>query len=298
MYIKGNPKPETVFPHQKHTGPAEHIQDSGNCIVCHMGVDEWTESSSSYIPGKEVCVFCHLPEDERPKKIKLRPRTDSVIHFSHKWHVGNLQLNCMQCHENVITNDYLPARGGLPKMEVCAACHFPWVSNSDMPNNVRREKCLKCHKEKIMPRNHYENWLEIHRVQAVARFDEECSSCHAEKTNCTNCHAGGFFKPVSHDMAWIQTHRFSVRNQVQNCKSCHSDDSCQDCHRTHGVSGTKDFRRRINAGIHPPGWNSDLPGTGNHHSLTARYKLDTCKACHQPSDCQSCHFPRQKMFGM
>jgi len=297
LLLKKDHPAGTFFPHQKHTGALDQIQDSGSCIVCHMGIDEKTQSSSSDIPKLEVCQMCHLPEDERPKKVRLRPKTDSIIHFSHKWHVGELQLNCIQCHETVVSNEYLPPRAGFPKMEVCAACHFQWVGNADMPANVHRERCFRCHKEKIMPRGHYENWMEIHKVEAVAKFDEKCNACHTDKSGCTNCHAGGFFKPPNHDMAWIQTHRFSVRNQVQNCKSCHSDDSCQDCHRSHGVSGTAEFRRSNPAGIHPPGWNSDVPGTGNHHSVTARMKLDTCKACHQPSDCRSCHFPRQRIFG-
>ena len=282
----------TFFPHEFHAGSVEDAKND-TCLECHKGMDKDKDTYTWKLPTKKLCYDCHDEDSEEPKKVTLRAKTDSIINFNHNWHVkGDPELNCVDCHEKVVTDEYLPVRGGYPKHEQCETCHGDWIPGPNDPKIVLMEKCKNCHKEKIMPRDHFENWNELHSIQAVGKWDTSCRGCHSDRKQCVQCHAGGVFRPESHDLAWERTHRFSVRNEVQNCKACHSDDSCQDCHRLRGVAGSMKYRQRMDALIHPPGWISDVPDTGNHHSLKARLELDTCKACHVPSDCKSCHFKR------
>ena len=284
-------KKGTYFPHLIHTGDPKEIKGGDACKDCHANAASATDMTKPLRPtDKTICKNCHEAEDQKPVKVVFKPQSANVIEFNHKLHVKDNETPCLDCHGKTITNDPLPHRGGLPQHKNCSSCHEEWLPGGDGNQNVHKEHCSKCHKSKIMPRDHYDNWAETHRIQAGGMFEKSCAKCHAELKGCAMCHAGGLFRPESHDLSWERTHKFNVRNQVQNCQSCHSDGSCQECHRTHGVSGSKGYRQRYDAGVHPPGWLADVPNTGDHHGVTARLKLDTCKACHIAQDCKSCHF--------
>ena len=289
LFVDSEHPPGTFFPHMAHTGDEP---DNESCLNCHKGVDKNETIHKSFIPAKNSCRECHEKPAETAK-VKLRPRTGSIIYFSHKQHMEkNKKLLCVNCHKKVVTNKYLPVRGGFPEMDDCKSCHADWLPNAKQPENAHRNQCVVCHKTKIMPRNHYFNWGKIHRVEASGQFQSDCASCHADKSGCTDCHQGGRFRPESHDLTWVQTHRFNVRNTIGNCKSCHTTDSCQDCHRAQGVSGTPGFSRKYGLNPHPPGWMRDMPGTGRHHGNSARFKLESCKSCHVKNDCSICHVRR------
>lgn len=278
----------TYFPHETHTGALESVTND-SCKDCHKDAETAENMENRLVPtSKEVCESCHDKTDPIPDRVVLR-MAPSVIDFSHQLHSD---IACKDCHEKVITDEYLPLRQGIPQHEKCAECHEDIVPSTKEEMNVFKQTCETCHKTKIMPRNHYENWMKVHKIEAAGAYSAECATCHADNSNCTTCHAGGVFRPESHDLSWIQTHGIHVRNDIQNCQSCHADDDCQDCHRNRGVSGSSGYRQTYDLGQHPPGWNSDIPNTGNHHSMTARMQLDSCKTCHMPSDCRSCHFQR------
>lgn len=293
MFIDLKPDKGTYFPHETHTGALASIKGNEGCLECHAGMKDSKTTDEWLMPTKKICANCH----DDPKfygKVKFRPATGSLISFNHNKHVVENELKCIACHKTVVTKEYLPPRGGFPSMKVCGDCHGDWLPNPETPQTALKNICQKCHRdaESMKPRNHYENWMEMHRTLATGQWKESCATCHSDKKSCTKCHAGGFFRPESHDLSFVETHKHTVRNTVQNCKSCHSDDFCTDCHRISGVAGTVKYKQRYDIGIHPAGWISDVPNTGNHHSVTARFKLDTCKTCHVAGDCRSCHFKR------
>lgn len=218
---------------------------------------------------------------------------DVDLIFSHKLHTEEIGASCADCHnaeESALATDNL-----LPSKESCYNCHD------------KEEECTVCHKDP-------ENAVKFPRITTyIAKFPHtkhvdvagSCDRCHAgvavseniydrhlpNMASCIGCHKvtdhtdycfschgqGENLKPADHQLAWKSQHGIAVQTNKDECKVCHTENYCVDCH--HGDN----LDRKVHA-----------LNFVNNHALQARGNKDNCYTCHEEQAfCVDCH--RQRM---
>jgi hypothetical protein len=209
--------------------------------------------------------------------------------FSHSFHVIDVEAECIACHslaeESAMSSDNL-----LPDMEACYQCHdedsectlchkdpdnaiaYPritsYISNFPHATHIANgAECSSCHTGV----KDSENISDSHLPSMV-----KCQTCHddLEKANyCIDCHAASEdLRPTDHKMDWSKSHGMSSQ-LVQDCKSCHSENQCLDCHQGDNLDRK----------VHPLNF-------VHNHSLSAKGNKDNCYTCHEElSFCSDCH---------
>lgn len=215
---------------------------------------------------------------------------DELI-FSHKKHVEELGAECATCH--TLADSSLEAVDNLlPTMESCYDCHD------------QETECKVCHTDP-------ENPLESPRISSyIAKFphakhvaqEMQCATCHIgvaqsesvkkqhlptmgscvsschnqmQKVDyCYDCHgAKDELQPVSHRLNWNKVHGVASHADKQECKLCHIENQCVDCHQ----------KDNLDRKAHPFNFR-------NNHGVAARSNQDNCYTCHeQLSFCVDCH---------
>jgi hypothetical protein len=263
---------------------------------------------------------------------------ESDLIFSHKFHHEDAEAACETCHEAALTS-VKGADDLLPAMQTCFNCHD------------ENTECTFCHKQpdepKILPRvTDYSPMFshKLHAEQGVA-----CVTCHDNITtketaesgmhlpvmdNCMTCHKtpetvegcydchqkGEELEPVSHTTEWEQAHGVYAESGAENCKSCHTETYCVECHQgenlnnqshpaefiaTHSISfmtgeqdcagchDRQDFCVTCHVEINRvvPANHSTADWIGVGHSAAARIEFDKCAVCHIEGDvtCIRCH---------
>lgn len=263
---------------------------------------------------------------------------ESDLIFSHKFHTQEAQANCDACHSNAPTSEK-GADDLLPTMQTCYSCHD---ENSE---------CTVCHKQPdaplILPRiSEYVPQFshKLHREQGIdcvgchTGIDSKeavsgvmhlpnmdaCMKCHQtpeEIDGCYSCHnKSQELKPQDHTELWRESHGVYAEAGGVNCKLCHSENYCVECHQgenlgnnshpaefiaAHSLSylahesdcanchDAKDFcitcHREVNHVIPATHLSADWSGRG--HSQAARTEFDNCTVCHSEGDalCSQCH---------
>lgn len=240
----GNPGHSIVeFTHSKYAADRDRLQE--NCVSCHKGISEATESH----------IFKHNP-------LKIR--------FSHVLHVGTIGSGCVDCHAN-ISHDIAVPKTNRPRMEYCFKCHSPEISKCDVCHHrgsvdgplmdvIAKSECNRCHfdyasaKLKIYGMNfshegHLRRYLrcdECHSNKTkhgeIVQTRDGCLNCHHSiaKLECATCHkneantlagvSSASAEPVegpvsSHNCK--QCHNMkaphSRQNVLENCKKCHEE---------------------------------------------------------------------------
>jgi len=225
--------------------------------------------------------------------------TDSGLIFSHKYHVEDEELECLDCHENVIES-ITGVDNLLPSKEVCADCHD--VEEED-------QNCADCHTNPDDPKGSALVVNDDINFSHKKHYDEgkECEDCHegiAEKetvlpylipdmvacmdchetdnpsSQCMTCHTSEEdLLPLSHlpnfahshgDLAQADAMEFS---NDMSCQTCHSVDYCQTCHEGDNLDR---FSHPLNYIV--------------THSLESRGKQKDCQSCHfEKQFCNDCH---------
>ena len=219
---------------------------------------------------------------------------DVEIKFSHNFHVQDVEAECLACHalaeESVNAADNL-----LPDMETCYNCHdedtecstchkdpdnaveYPriaaYISKFPHAKHLAQEiDCATCHSgvEKS------ENILDAHLPSM-----DTCQSCHQDiekDSYCIDCHSPKKdLQPLDHKMDWAKAHGVSSQ-LTQDCKKCHTENQCLDCHQGDNLDRK----------VHPLNFI-------NNHSLSAKGNKDNCYTCHEElSFCSDCH--RQELI--
>ncbi|HEY3308846.1 MAG TPA: hypothetical protein VGJ93_10375 [Desulfuromonadaceae bacterium] len=111
-----------------------------------------------------------------------------------------------------------------------------------------------------------------------------------EIKECNACHKGEGIAP-NHDTDFIRGHRVLASKAGNNCKQCHEQKWCLDCHQG---GGTGDDLARENFGrdYKPKSHRSDFISL---HPLKAQDNPQQCYRCHDAKAfCNSCHsrFPK------
>ncbi|NOY58832.1 MAG: hypothetical protein GXO75_07845 [Calditrichaeota bacterium] len=210
--------------------------------------------------------------------------------FSHKYHVEEVGAECTDCHA-AADSSMQPKDNLLPDMETCYSCH-----DEDT-------KCTVCHKDPdnagVYPRitsyishfphaKHIENEIECLNCHANVEKSEniyekhlppmtKCQSCHGdiqEPDYCSTCHAKGKdLKPEDHRLDWLKAHGISQELNTENCTKCHTQNQCNDCHRSDNLDHK----------VHPLNF-------VNNHSLVAKGNIENCYTCHEEQlFCIDCH---------
>jgi hypothetical protein len=243
------------------------------------------------------------------------------LNFSHKQHVQDAGIACADCHAKA-TESRLSTETLRPDHTNCQSCHEEQLN----------ESCSTCHTgeplEYVVPSHPDRELLFSHALHvekgatceschaAVADMESvvgthipemaTCNTCHDAATapnTCESCHTNLVsLRPVEHNTSdFVRFHKQSALATDANCNSCHTEESCQECHNGADLvsvsvpgsdlqvpSGPRAFALDRGAGqnklkVH------DLNFRFTHGTL-AQSKMTDCQTCHdQQSFCSTCH---------
>lgn len=210
--------------------------------------------------------------------------------FSHKYHTEVAGVGCTDCHTTADSSK-LAIDNLLPDMETCYTCHdreskcsmchkdpdnaiaYPRIETyiAKFPHMTHVEKkvtCEKCHVGVAAS----ENVLEKHLPQMA-----DCSSCHdaLDKPDyCYSCHnKGESLRPSNHRLDWRKAHAVHKEGPKDECKLCHTDNQCLECHKSDNIDHS----------VHPLNYI-------HNHGLYAHGDKEECYSCHEDRTfCIDCH---------
>jgi hypothetical protein len=224
--------------------------------------------------------------------------TESGVVFSHKLHIEDAEMGCLECHAAVAESE-AGTDNLFPEKDVCADCHevedeeecgvchtntddpmgYPYIEQyspyfSHVQHGGAESDCATCHagianKENVLP----------YELPAM----NGCIDCHDESgasRACEACHTPDYpLLPVSHSRNFLHTHADMAQSGIESlngnmsCSHCHSENYCQDCHQGNNLD------RRT----HPLNY-------AFMHSLEAQGKEKECASCHYDRQfCNECH---------
>jgi c(7)-type cytochrome triheme protein len=251
------PRSRAIYPPERiplHFSHQTHLSQGIDCGYCHEDAARSTRATDRLLPGHDQCEMCHAlddPDDELPGgcpachvgyEAGLAPPPVVIppanLNFDHAAHVG-LGLSCEDCHADIRTTD-LATRAQMPKMALCLDCHDG------------------------------------------ATAAGECATCHltGDSGHLVQEFPTGILEPGPSPLGmdhrapnWLYDHELAGRTQAALCESCHTPQSCIDCH-----DGT-----RKPFAIHPADWVTT-------HPVAARQDAFSCVSCHRAqSYCIDCH---------
>jgi hypothetical protein len=258
--------PQTItirFDHQRH------VEGIGlSCKSCHAAAYDSLASADRLLPDPtETCDNCHDTDHRDLAAVKAGEgpigqcgfchvgaeagaggrvaRTvipEPQLRFPHKKHLDR-NIDCGQCHGHVEKLE-LATREQLPRMAGCFNCH----AMSGAAQGEAKGECITCH-----------------LTDRGGKMD-------------TTFATGPLLPPewlhmAGHTPDWIDRHKTIAANDSKFCASCHTEESCAECH---------DGRVR-NRKVHPNDWIS-------MHPEAARMDNPRCTSCHQlQTFCADCH---------
>ncbi len=245
------------------------------------------------------------------------------VKFSHQFHVKESGIACIDCHANasksVNASDNL-----LAKMESCKSCHEDQVKSN----------CTYCHTSAdsatyTASQNPVREFRFSHQ-QHVEDQKIDCESCHTmldkagaaigelvpAMTICVTCHndvkATGAcekchtnlaaLRPAEHNRSdFLHEHKQLARMGDAKCGTCHTQESCLDCHNGSALVKV-DVPGRDLMSQYSPRLTSIDRGQGMvltkvhdlnfrfTHGIAAKGKTMECQTCHsQEQFCSTCH---------
>jgi hypothetical protein len=260
------------------------------------------------------------------------PTQSGLVPQVHKIHAEN-EVDCETCHGAVATAQTLA--GLIPGHDTCGDCH-------DVDDD-----CGTCHVNADDPSGHGALAVQItfphashlgeakdpcaacHQLQDSGMMSlpahPECRSCHQTASgfqDCSQCHGEGDpIRPQSHTVQYMAMHALDASWDQQQCRSCHTQTDCQDCHngdnvrpRVHELNyafshsldarsfefmcstchAEDDFCANCHAAeqVYPTN-HSMADWIPSQHGIEARYNMESCIACHDAGEsdpvCANCH---------
>jgi len=282
------------------------------CSSCHemdLHYATWRQSSHRDVGCEECHVMSGTVSMFRSKLAALRlvkrHAAGNVAASAIQGHVPD--ANCKRCHP---TSPELVTYHGLRithkahrEMEVsCTFCHDRVVHG---PKWLYTGVTSEAKEKQLM----------VGTAYAFTPTMETCYKCHDGKkapNECSTCHVSlGERRPSAFDPAWVQAHTQEVqRTGEEECARCHTQDFCQNCHRSANP------HRADWIAQHPDEARSRPTGCYSCHLAPAERKparvqeMAFCRACHElrlehkqvnwgqvhgkesladPSECQKCH---------
>jgi len=245
------------------------------------------------------------------------------IKFSHKKHVAEQGVGCTDCHTEAAASK-LATDNILPKMATCANCHDDQTKNQctfchtsadsttykafapasfdllfphEEHAGTQKMACETCHQglEKD------ENGMASH-IPAMT----VCATCHNDikvPNNCEKCHTNfAALRPADHNRNdFLHEHKFEARLGDPRCATCHTQESCIDCHSGASLVNVDPSGRDLVSPRAPRLTENDR-GQGMRltkvhdlnfrytHGVTAAGRIDECRTCHDEQVfCTTCH---------
>ena len=268
---------------------AYHIDSVGvACADCHTTATTSEKETISLLPTMETCYschdqsstkceFCHTSSDSATYQ-DLVP-TPSSVFFSHKEHAGSLKMKCETCHQGLDKVAYSKDDPSLfPKMVLCTTCHGQIETNASGINNTSAKSDTSQGAAGI-----------VARVAPAG-----CESCHKNLTDLV---------PASHRQAdFMSQHKdfVNVSGPQNDCKSCHTAATCQECHDASNLA--KDLTPGqiyipFTPSLSPITTHDKLTVQKVHsdnyrftHSIDAKGRESNCYTCHdERTFCVNCH---------
>ena len=221
----------------------------GTCLGCHDGKQ-----------APSACTTCHEAAPDG------RVQTDLA---------GGRLAPAGWYHEDAHDDDWLGTHRLAASLSdgYCAACHT-------------QNECADCHNGVKKPlKVHPNNWILTHPV-AARKDTPDCSSCHRSQTFCVDCHQLAKVSPEApnqppatvrfHPDGWVEGmgqrgvnhHSFEAQRNIRSCASCHTEQTCMQCHST----------LTLGVNPHPPGF----VGSGACDRMLSK-NARVCLKCHQPT---------------
>lgn len=255
------PPANLKFPHDKHVG-----REGVTCLTCHAGVDTTAVATRDHLPSMETCLTCHdgakAPNACTTCHVAGAGSTLATAFGSGVLKPDDHGVHWIKEHELQGERD----------LAYCASCH-------------EQQDCFSCHEGSIPPSFHDNDYLAIHRQDAVQN-NPPCASCHDLDTFCANCHFRAerrlgrpifsSFDGAFHPAGWNdfpplrqQHHSFVAKKNLASCTGCHAQEDCVGCHAWYqGAPKT-----------HPAGW-----ANSSFMRRLLRDNPATCQRCHDPTN--------------
>lgn len=308
------------FSHKFH---AENV--GAECTDCHGNALTSENSSDFLLPKMATCYNCH-DEKSTPCEYCHLDTQNMVpyeapirrIIFSHKFHIENQKIECLQCHAGSDKVDYATPEH-LPSMESCFTCHN---------NRTATNECEACHKETVslLPSSHkvVDFMTEHKKLVRAGGVENNCITCHTDDF-CQQCHDGvnlvrvpltgkDFYSPYTpqssgkrqlvlqrvHDLNYRYTHGIEAKSKEKDCYVCHDRQTfCSGCHAPNGDITSSQVK---------PEWHSGndfvtigVGSGGGRHAKLAKRDIEMCMSCHDTEGadptCIICHVDRNPGLG-
>jgi hypothetical protein len=114
-----------------------HSKEDASCTDCHALAAEMVPKnySADHDTMDQKCIRCH----STIKTLEQEGLKKHIIKISHKVHVGDSEIGCLECHRNLVHDQEDPPTHKVTKRS-CYGCHQDTIEG---PSN--EENCLKCH---------------------------------------------------------------------------------------------------------------------------------------------------------
>ncbi|MBK8976691.1 MAG: cytochrome c3 family protein [Planctomycetes bacterium] len=230
------------------SGPAfnhkKHAEEGLECDMCH---DTVSSEDAPGMPVLDACMQCHsgIDTEETP------PEKQPSAFFDADGKLVNPRRTRLS--DEVIFSHLRHVNAELD----CAACHGDMTESERVDDSVAvsMADCMACHEQSSTPTRQVPN---------------DCATCHS--------HLGPNGAPQTHDHNWQRRHGQVVRAHtdglVNQCSLCHTEASCQDCHRDQQPQSHNNYFRLRGHGVH---------ASVDRESCTACHRTDFCDRCHRES---------------
>jgi hypothetical protein len=329
------------FPHDRHS------VFFSECSACHSGISSGAPGEG--YPDISTCAACH-DGTTAPQISWQRPEPRaSNLRFPHETH----DFGCAFCHQPGGPEDFTNI--AFPEPSLCLGCHAP-----DASGHLEADgSCQICHvpvgqsrldpstsPDFPAPASHQASDFQVAHGPLAAASAGDCSICH-DRSSCLTCHGGATHLPDAvlalpgpaedgpkgvqlsrgrtagfHPEDFVSSHAAEAATRRLDCTSCHSEDTCLNCHdgarspsfhplnflASHGPEAygrmsdctschsSEAFCREchLNLGFRGQG-QLVAPFHDNQalwvlsHPQAARQDLESCVSCHQQADCLRCH---------
>ena len=114
-----------------------HSPEDASCTECHALPQRMV--AERYSADRDIvnqnCIDCHVDVSTLEQE-DLRKH---IIKISHQVHVEELEITCLNCHNNLIHDKNTSATNRVGKRS-CYECH-----SDEIEGDSNEENCLKCH---------------------------------------------------------------------------------------------------------------------------------------------------------
>ena len=297
------------------------------CSTCHEGA---SQAGARMFPVAIDCAKCH--DGTIQPRITFEPRsvmTPSNLKFTHERHATaaardtGLTTRCQECH----------TERSAPRMNVqhtvvgnCLSCHRLPPTHLAVPDSA----CVTCHLPLARVAHYTRD--DVARLpappshqaadfglggHAKAATSVSCATCHAREF-CASCHVNApevapiralesdlrstaiattLRTPASHgDAAFLNTHRKTASAKGATCSTCHTRDSCEQCHMAPVPNQVRSLAaagagRAAGAQVVRKEPVTHTASFRENHGPDASASPATCMGCHVRTQCLECHRP-------